>query len=350
MFARFALAGHMMIAAALVATGATAQEAVWHVQKSSGEVWIAASGAQQVALTPAATVKSGDEVRTGRNGRVLLVRGDESILISPNSAIGLPKETGKGLSTTIIQESGSILLEVEKRSEKHFEVETPYLLAVVKGTKFEVSVEGGESKVSVLSGQVEVADLKSGKYALVMLGQTAKVLANGTAGLSLSGSGTLDAIKQGAPRTPRVNPSVMPREVRANGNSGQSVRIKSALGEVKLDFQKVTKGVARASTASLAGAGRAGREADGKGNSDNAPANGRGNGLGNDGGNGLSNAGGNGLGNGGGNGLGNGGGNGGGNGLGLGQVNAAAGAVTGLVPGLGNAIGKGGCNGKGKSC
>jgi hypothetical protein len=190
-----------------------------------------------------------------------------------------------------------------------------------------------------------------------MPGQTARVLANGTAGLSLSGSGTLDAIKQGAPRSPRVNPSVMPREVRANGNSGQSVRIKSALGEVKIDFQKVTKGIARASTASLTGAGRAGRETDSKGNSDNASANGRGNGLGNDGGNGLSNAGGNGLGNGGGNGLGNGGGNGlgngggnGGNGLGIGQANAAVGAVTGLVPGLGNAFGKGGCNGKGKSC
>ena len=85
-------------------------------------------------------MKPGDTIRTGRNGRVLLVRGEETILISPNSVIGLPTEKKDGLATTILQQAGSILLEVEKRNVKHFEVETPYLAAVVKGTQFRVSV------------------------------------------------------------------------------------------------------------------------------------------------------------------------------------------------------------------
>ncbi len=91
----------------------------------------------------------GNTVRTGRNGRVLLVRGEESILIAPNSVVGLPSEKKEGLATTIKQQAGSILLEVEKKSVKHFEVETPYLAAVVKGTQFRVTVSASGVKVDV---------------------------------------------------------------------------------------------------------------------------------------------------------------------------------------------------------
>jgi FecR protein len=72
---------------------------------------------------------------------VLLVRGEETILISPNSVIGMPAAPKDGLSTTIIQQAGEILLEVEKRNVKHFEIETPFFAAVVKGTQFRVSVD-----------------------------------------------------------------------------------------------------------------------------------------------------------------------------------------------------------------
>jgi hypothetical protein len=102
-------------------------DGIWRVSKSSGEVWMTTSGAQQASLTPEEVLKPGDTVRTGRNGRVLLVRGEETILISPNSVIGLPSEQKDGLSTTILQRAGSILLEVEKRNVQHFQVETPYL-------------------------------------------------------------------------------------------------------------------------------------------------------------------------------------------------------------------------------
>ena len=142
-------------------SGAMAEEdAPWLVSKSSGEVWITAQGAQQVSLAQAAQLKSGDSIRTGRNGRVLLTRGEETILVSPNSVIGIPAEKKPDLSTTILQQAGSILLEVEKRNVKHFEVETPYLAAVVKGTQFRVSVNATGSSVDVLRGQVEVADFK----------------------------------------------------------------------------------------------------------------------------------------------------------------------------------------------
>jgi hypothetical protein len=93
-----------------------AEDGAWSVSKSSGEVWMATTGAQQVSLRQEEILKPGDTIRTGRNGRVLLVRGEETILVSPNSVIGLPSVKKEGLSTTIVQQAGSILLEVEKRN------------------------------------------------------------------------------------------------------------------------------------------------------------------------------------------------------------------------------------------
>src|SRR5260370_20771813 len=131
------------------------------------------TGAQPVSLKEEEILKPGESARTGHNGRVLLVRGEETILVSPNSVIGLPAEKKDGLSTTIMQQAGSILLEVEKKNVKHFEVETPYLAAVVKGTQFRVSVNSASTNVEVMRGQVEVADFKSGQIAQVLPGQQA---------------------------------------------------------------------------------------------------------------------------------------------------------------------------------
>jgi FecR protein len=239
----------------------------WSVSKSSGEVWMTSTGAQQVSLGQEEVLKPGDTIRTGRNGRVLLVRGAETILVSPNSVIGLPTEKKDGLSTTIVQQAGSILLEVEKRNVKHFEVETPYLAAVVKGTQFRVSVNTGSARIDVIRGQVEVADFRSGQIAQVMPGQVATAFAQGKPGLSLSGSGTFSPIEQGRPRASTIERIMIPKTGlsaprhaangqinRALGHGNQAVarinpghsatRISASLGEVRLNFHKVTHGLA----------------------------------------------------------------------------------------------------------
>jgi hypothetical protein len=187
-------------------SSAIAQDAAWHIGKASGDVWVTKQGVQPASLTNETTIKPGDTIRTGQTGRVLLVRGKESILISPNSVIDIPTKNADGMSTTIIQRAGSILLEVEKRNVRHFEVDTPYLAAVVKGTQFRVTVEEGRSHVNVLRGQVEVVDFKSGQFALVTPGQMAEVSADEPSGLSLSGAGPFRAIQYGTPRSSPVTP------------------------------------------------------------------------------------------------------------------------------------------------
>jgi len=210
MFCRFKTFGVAMLWATLAMAPVQASEEVWRVSKSTGEVSVTSPAGEQAPLIAGATLKAGDNVRTGANGRVLLMRGAETILVSPNSAVGIPQPKKEDVKTTIIQQSGSILLEVEKKNVQHFQVETPYLAAVVKGTQFRVTVDNQESRVDVLRGKVEVADFKTGQYAMVQPGQAAQVSLQ-KVGLSLSGSGIFGPIQQGTPRASVVAPLPMPQ-------------------------------------------------------------------------------------------------------------------------------------------
>ena len=208
-------------------SAAIAQDAAWRVGKSSGDVWVTNAGVQQTSVSSETMLQPGDYVRTGQSGRVLLVRGAEFMLISPNSVIHIPKENQDGMSTTIVQRAGTILFDVEKRNVKHFQVDTPYLAAVVKGTQFQVTVDKNESRVDVRRGQVEVLDFKSGQYALVKPDQMAKVSAQGSSGLALSGSGALSPIQQGAPRSAPVDAVAAPEQRSAANSASESPRASS---------------------------------------------------------------------------------------------------------------------------
>jgi hypothetical protein len=265
-----ALVAAFVLTAACSAFAADGDE--WTVSKSSGEVWLAGNGVQPASLKQEDVLKPGDTVRTGRTGRVLLKRGDEMIMVSPNSVVGIPTQKAEGLSTTIVQKAGSILLDVEKRNVKHFEVETPYLAALVKGTQFRVTVDAGKTTVDVVRGQVEVADFKSGQIAQVMAGQHATAFASAKIGLSLGGAGTLAPIEQGKPRAPSIERVPVPRNglsVPRNATNERStqpsqqgsaravqpgvVRISSPIGEVRLNVHRVTNGLAHNNSAAHGG-------------------------------------------------------------------------------------------------
>jgi hypothetical protein len=279
----------MAVALVVSSSAFAGDDGIWSISKSSGEVWVTTSGAEQASLRQEDPLKPGDIIRTGRNGRVLLVRGEETILVSPNSVIGLPTEKKDGMSTTILQQAGSILLEVEKRNVKHFEVETPYLAAVVKGTHFSVTVNAASTSVNVERGQVEVSDFKTGQIAQILPGQTATSFAHGKPGLSLSGSGTFNPIEQGKPRPSSIDRVPVPRNglTAPHNNAGDGkvthafnghgsfdklanastqthqaksnvVHLSTALGEVHLNVGKATHGLAHSSvtTASRGGASR----------------------------------------------------------------------------------------------
>src|SRR5258708_34055911 len=92
---------------AVMPSSAMAQDASWKVSKSSGEVWIDAPGAQPAALSTDTVLTPGATVRTGANGRGLLMRGAETIMGSPGSVGQTPDKSAIGGMPRVLQKSGS---------------------------------------------------------------------------------------------------------------------------------------------------------------------------------------------------------------------------------------------------
>jgi len=117
-------------------------------------------------------------VSTGPAGTAVLMHGEDVVLLAPLSTILFRETTGKNGLTRLEQTLGNIIVEVEKRPGWNFQVETPYLTALVKGTKFGVSVDGSGARVDVRQGVVGVSDY-SGHRADVGAGQTCSVAKGG---------------------------------------------------------------------------------------------------------------------------------------------------------------------------
>lgn len=246
-------------AALLVLLPASPQAADWVVSKASGQVWVTSAQAQPASLGPQTILLPGDTIRTGSSGRVLLVRGEETILVAPNSVIGLPDQSElNSTTTTILQRAGSIGVKAQKRDFNHFEVQTPYLAAVVKGTEFTVVVDETSADVQVASGQVQVSDTKSGQIVLLLPGQAARTSWVGRDGLTVRGSGPFGRVQQGVPGKALLEPINSPgdgqrlqpaggnqRDASANEGKGH-FRIASPIGNVKLDVGSATNGLVRA--------------------------------------------------------------------------------------------------------
>lgn len=202
----------------VLATTNSAQAADWIVTKMSGTVELSTNGAQQIALSQGGKLVAGGRIVTGKNGRVRLVRGQERMFVGPDSVVMLPVEPESDGTTTILQQIGSVLFEVEKKNVQHFTVETPFLAAVVKGTRFTVSVDELGANVGVERGLVAVTDNASGEQADIAPGQTASVSAGSAGGLTLTGQGEKAQIKQGEWRFAAVEPAS--RAEQSTGKTG----------------------------------------------------------------------------------------------------------------------------------
>ena len=154
--------------AALLLLGfiSAAQAADWRVAQMSGNVFLQHRGVQLASLARGGLLKGGSVVVTDRNGRAKLVRGDQTMIVSPNSMVTLPGS--RGGSTKIIEGVGLVEYDVDHRKVRHFSVETPFLAAVVKGTRFKVKVSRSGASVAVLRGMVEVTNLRSGERANIL--------------------------------------------------------------------------------------------------------------------------------------------------------------------------------------
>ncbi|MBL8699057.1 MAG: FecR domain-containing protein [Alphaproteobacteria bacterium] len=171
---RLAIAFCMLAGA--IAPVAAQQRASWVVVESSGRAEILVSGAQPVSLRAGGALAGGEQVRTGSDGRVVLRRGGDTLIVAPDSAVALPADAD-GMFTRVLQLIGSLIVRVEARKDGAFEVRTPYLVAVVKGTLFAVSIDALGGSVHVAEGRVEVTDLAGSPPVLLGIGERVHVTA-----------------------------------------------------------------------------------------------------------------------------------------------------------------------------
>jgi ferric-dicitrate binding protein FerR (iron transport regulator) len=182
---------------ALVAPSAVrAQElaalpAPWIVAEVEGPAMVRYDRGAWQRLDPGAAIAAASEIRTGPDARVVLVRGADRVTLRAQSYLELPPAERDGGMTRLMQWLGEALFEVDPRPSPQFEVDTPYLTAVVKGTAFSIQVSREGASVAVTSGTVRVATL-DGAATDVSIGRTAHAYA-GLSGLIVEDAAAVEA-------------------------------------------------------------------------------------------------------------------------------------------------------------
>jgi hypothetical protein len=158
----------------------------WTLSETSGQVSVVSTGLVKAATRGGALI-TGDIVNTGRNGRAVLVRGEEYLVVAPNSRLRVADPAKSGGLTQIVESFGNVIYKIKKMTMPHFAVETPFLAAVVKGTTFSVTVTDKGASVQVIEGRVEVATRDGGASFMVLPGDIGSVSAAAPARLNVQG-------------------------------------------------------------------------------------------------------------------------------------------------------------------
>jgi hypothetical protein len=127
------------------------------------------------SLSRGSEVASLSHVRTFDRARATLTRNGDLILVAAGSEVVLPEQQPDG-TTVVLQQSGHAIYKVAPRTGGgRFEVQTPFLVAGVKGTRFSVILEKDRAAVSVLEGVVEVRSSITGETIDLTAGMVAVV-------------------------------------------------------------------------------------------------------------------------------------------------------------------------------
>jgi len=196
----------------ICATGAAAADD-WVATQLRGQVLQLLDGSWQV-VHRGDTVPDTHVIRTLANGYATFTRGVETVQMGPATQIEIIDRAGSGKPYTTVKEAfGTVSIEAEVEQVEHFSVQTPYLAAVVKGTRFTVMSGASGSSVSVQRGHVAVEDFHAHTHVTLAVRQMAVVDKVQTAGeITVSGDGKLPKVldSKGKPVPPPPKPKPVP--------------------------------------------------------------------------------------------------------------------------------------------
>jgi hypothetical protein len=138
-------------------------------------------------------------VRTGHDGVVDLRQGATMVNIGPNTVLDFPASQERGVPVErIVQSSGNAFYDVGKRDSRKLRVETPYLVAVIKGTQFSVSVQDNSTSISLVEGSLEILSPDGGASVDLQAGEMAS---------RSRGDGMITVVEFAAPRATTPGPT-----------------------------------------------------------------------------------------------------------------------------------------------
>jgi hypothetical protein len=164
----------------------------WRVDGITGEA-TAQRGAE--AATPLAVgqvLSPGSEIATGAGAVVFLSHNGDRLIVQPKSRMRIDAPGTEGLLDHFMQSLGSVFYDVEPRKNRSFGVSAPYVAAIVKGTRFLVTVAPDKNSVRVDRGRVLVESKDGAPPVLVDGGMVATAVPALARGVTLSSSGIPD--------------------------------------------------------------------------------------------------------------------------------------------------------------
>lgn len=126
------------------------------IESSVGQVALT-SGGRSLEVKVGNTVPLPLAVETGPDGSITLQQGRTRIAVASGSKTKIPETKRRGTPIErVIQENGSIYYEIAPRDDNRMSVETPFLVAVIKGTQFNVVVDDRSATVALFEGKLEI--------------------------------------------------------------------------------------------------------------------------------------------------------------------------------------------------
>ena len=144
----------------------------WRVVEIGGTARILAganSWNQEAQLEMGDVVGPYQAIRTGVDSHVILMRDDDIVVVYSGATTRLPGPNENRTETYLVQEDGDAFYVVDPRSEPSFTVETPVLIAGVKGTQFGLS--DNAAWLAVIEGIVDAENRATGEHADTPAGQ-----------------------------------------------------------------------------------------------------------------------------------------------------------------------------------
>lgn len=149
----------VLVASTLILSAGTANASAdapqWTVNDSNGQVTALISGEARI-LPKGSVVPVGAAFMTGRDGTVVLERGEETVVLSPNSRLRVADPAPSRGLVQILADQGTATFHGKSSATSWFAISTPYLSAATTSAHFSVSVSTTGASVKALGGSVQV--------------------------------------------------------------------------------------------------------------------------------------------------------------------------------------------------